>query len=314
MAFIKKPFRRLVEGPAAEADTYIDLGELAFEGEGGALGEPVEHLVKVAEVYRYEDVTDLTTHVYNGNILLIDFTSLSSDELALPLSRAAETELEHAVREERHVVRHARPDGILVRDDERRHAQGPEEMEEMEQVVPHVFEMGHRREHVERVDHDDGRLLLRMPSFEEVPKHAEPITDLLRALVLQAEPRDVDDEVLLRPQAQMPHRPEDRVAALLDGHLDPPPPRSTLPREDVEGEGGLHGPARAGDRDHGSARDPALDRCVQSANECGDPLVLGGGSRRRRGEGRHLLPQAGHLVSQLPELRPEFLGRLPGSP
>ncbi len=31
MAFIKKPFRRLSEG--AEADTYIDLGELNFEGE-----------------------------------------------------------------------------------------------------------------------------------------------------------------------------------------------------------------------------------------------------------------------------------------
>src|SRR2546428_12436913 len=81
MAFIKKPFRRLAEG--AEADTYIDLGELNFEGEAGVLGEPVEHLVKVAEVYRYEDIADLTTHVYNGNILMIDYTSLASDDLAL---------------------------------------------------------------------------------------------------------------------------------------------------------------------------------------------------------------------------------------
>ncbi len=97
MAFIKKPFKRLAEGgSAAEADTYIDLGELSFEGEGAALGEPVEHLVKVAEIYRYEDVTDLTTHVYNGNILLIDFTSLSSDELALKRITA---ELKAAVRD-----------------------------------------------------------------------------------------------------------------------------------------------------------------------------------------------------------------------
>src|SRR2546428_13739207 len=93
MAFIKKPFRRLSEG--AEADTYIDLGELNFEGEGGALGEPVEHLVKGAEVYRYEDIADLTTHVYNGNILLIDYTSLASDELALKRITA---ELKSAVR------------------------------------------------------------------------------------------------------------------------------------------------------------------------------------------------------------------------
>ena len=97
MAFIKKPLRRLAEGDT-EADTYIDLGELSFEGEGGggALGEPVDHLVKVAEVYRYEDVGDLTTHVYNGNILLIDYTSLSSDELALKRITA---ELKSAVRD-----------------------------------------------------------------------------------------------------------------------------------------------------------------------------------------------------------------------
>ena len=97
MAFIKKPFKRLAEGgSAAEADTYIDLGELTFDAEGGALGEPVEHLVKVAEVYRYEDVADLTTHVYNGNILLVDFTSLASDELALKRITA---ELKSAVRD-----------------------------------------------------------------------------------------------------------------------------------------------------------------------------------------------------------------------
>ena len=97
MAFIKKPFKRLAEGSsAAEADTYIDLGELSFDGEAGALGEPVEHLVKVAEIYRYEDVTDLTTHVYNGNILLIDFTSLSSDDLAL---KRITSELKSAIRD-----------------------------------------------------------------------------------------------------------------------------------------------------------------------------------------------------------------------
>ncbi|HLE46536.1 MAG TPA: cell division protein SepF, partial [Thermoplasmata archaeon] len=59
------------------------LGELALEEEGIALGEPIEHLVRVAEVYRYEDIGDLTTHVYNGSILLVDFTSIASDELAV---------------------------------------------------------------------------------------------------------------------------------------------------------------------------------------------------------------------------------------
>ncbi|TLZ74661.1 MAG: DUF552 domain-containing protein, partial [Methanobacteriota archaeon] len=54
------------------------------------------HLVKVAEVYRYEDIADLTTHVYNGNILMIDYTSLASDDLALKRITA---ELKSAVRD-----------------------------------------------------------------------------------------------------------------------------------------------------------------------------------------------------------------------
>ncbi len=83
MAFIKKPLRKLVEGgTAAETDSYIDLGELTFEDES-PLGQAAQHWVRVAEIYRYEDVGDLTTHVYNGDMLLVDFTSLANDELAL---------------------------------------------------------------------------------------------------------------------------------------------------------------------------------------------------------------------------------------
>lgn len=81
---MRKPFRRLAEGgAAAEADSYIDLGELTFEEEGAALGEPVQHLVRVAEVYRYEDISDLVTLVYNGSLLLVDFTAIANDELAV---------------------------------------------------------------------------------------------------------------------------------------------------------------------------------------------------------------------------------------
>jgi len=83
MAFIKKPFKKLVEGgTAAESDAYIDLGELTFE-DASPLGQTAEHWVRVAEVYRYEDLGDLTTHVYNGDMLLIDYSSLANDELAL---------------------------------------------------------------------------------------------------------------------------------------------------------------------------------------------------------------------------------------
>jgi len=84
MTFIKKGFRKTGDGAvAAEASSYIDLAELALEEEGIALGEPVEHLVRVAEIYRYEDIGDLTTHVYNGSILLVDFAAIGNDELAV---------------------------------------------------------------------------------------------------------------------------------------------------------------------------------------------------------------------------------------
>src|SRR5213594_727899 len=83
MAFIKKPLRKLVEGgSAAESDAYIDLGELTFE-DSSPLGQVAQHWVRVAEVYRYEDLGDLTTHIYNGDLLLIDYTTLANDELAL---------------------------------------------------------------------------------------------------------------------------------------------------------------------------------------------------------------------------------------
>ncbi len=83
MAFIKKPLKKIVEGgTAAESDAYIDLGELTFE-EDQPLGVQARNWVKVAEVYRYEDLGDLVTNVYNGDMLLIDFTALANDELAL---------------------------------------------------------------------------------------------------------------------------------------------------------------------------------------------------------------------------------------
>lgn len=83
MAFIKRPLKKLVDGgAAAESDAYIDLGELTFDDEQ-PLGQTAQHWVRVAEVYRYEDLGDLSTHVYNGDLLLVDYTALANDELAL---------------------------------------------------------------------------------------------------------------------------------------------------------------------------------------------------------------------------------------
>ncbi len=77
---LKKPFIRKQQEAVVEADRYIDLGELTFEGEG----EEGEYtMVKVAEIYRYEDVPKLLNEVYDGNVLIIDYSPISNDQVAL---------------------------------------------------------------------------------------------------------------------------------------------------------------------------------------------------------------------------------------
>ena len=76
----KKPFKRLREDTVVDADKYIDLGELVFEDE---MLEEASTTVKIAELHRYEDLNDLTKLVYGGHPLILDFTSIANDQLAL---------------------------------------------------------------------------------------------------------------------------------------------------------------------------------------------------------------------------------------
>ena len=66
----------------ADSDKFIDLGEMdtsEFELEG----ESARCEVKVAELHRFEDLASVTTQVYKGNILVIDFSAISSDDTAM---------------------------------------------------------------------------------------------------------------------------------------------------------------------------------------------------------------------------------------
>jgi uncharacterized protein len=66
----------------AESDKFIDLGEMDtsdFELEG----DSARAEVKVAELHRFEDLANVTTHVYKGNILVIDFSAIASDDAAM---------------------------------------------------------------------------------------------------------------------------------------------------------------------------------------------------------------------------------------
>ncbi|MGD0057050.1 MAG: cell division protein SepF [Methanomassiliicoccales archaeon] len=81
MPLLKKPFGKAKEEvQTVETDQYIDLGQLSFDESNPLQGKG---MVKVAEIYRYEDLSAVTQPVYNGNILLIDYSALSNDSLTL---------------------------------------------------------------------------------------------------------------------------------------------------------------------------------------------------------------------------------------
>src|SRR5207245_9188077 len=164
-------------------------------------------------------------------------------------------------------------------------------------------------EHVHRVDDDDVDLLALISSDEKIFQDAEPVPDLLGALVLDTEARDVDEEVFLGPEPMMAHRPEDRLSALLYAHVNPAATRGAVLDQDVQRERRLHRAARAGDRDHAAFRDPTLQGAIEPADVRWEALVPRRRSCGLDGQCGHLLPQPSDFVPQLPQFALEVLGR-----
>ncbi len=82
----KKPFSGAPESEQKEsmsAEQYIDLTEMVFEDEGLMDSEGASTLVKVGEMFRYEDLSSLTSQVYAGHIVIIDYTSIANDDLTM---------------------------------------------------------------------------------------------------------------------------------------------------------------------------------------------------------------------------------------
>lgn len=72
----KKPFPTPQETEPREtsgAEQYIDLTEMVFEDEGLMGTEGAQTVVKVGELFRYEDLSALTSQVYAGNIVVVDY-------------------------------------------------------------------------------------------------------------------------------------------------------------------------------------------------------------------------------------------------
>jgi SepF-like predicted cell division protein (DUF552 family) len=77
----RKPFGKIRdEVPTVESDQFIDLGAMSFEGEASSGGKGN---IKVAEVYRYEDLADITQPVYEGSVMLIDYSHIANDTESL---------------------------------------------------------------------------------------------------------------------------------------------------------------------------------------------------------------------------------------
>jgi SepF-like predicted cell division protein (DUF552 family) len=82
----KKPFPAGEENSPRDsisAEQYIDLTEMTFdEDELGGI-EGATSLVKVGELFRYEDLSALTKEVYDGNMVIVDYTSIANDDLTM---------------------------------------------------------------------------------------------------------------------------------------------------------------------------------------------------------------------------------------
>jgi SepF-like predicted cell division protein (DUF552 family) len=82
----KKPFPAAEESAPREtmgSEQYIDLTEMALEDEGLSGIESAKTVVKVGELFRYEDLSALTGEIYNDNIVIVDYTSIANDDLTM---------------------------------------------------------------------------------------------------------------------------------------------------------------------------------------------------------------------------------------
>ena len=68
--------------PVPDSEKFIDLGDIDIEGlemESGAGGMEL----RVAEVNTFEDLGPVVDQVYDGNMVLVDITALSTDDTAM---------------------------------------------------------------------------------------------------------------------------------------------------------------------------------------------------------------------------------------
>jgi uncharacterized protein len=65
-----------------EEGSFLDLGTMQFEDEAGALAGN-RGAVRMAEILRFEDLHSVTKLAYGGDIVILDYTSIANDQIAV---------------------------------------------------------------------------------------------------------------------------------------------------------------------------------------------------------------------------------------
>jgi SepF-like predicted cell division protein (DUF552 family) len=79
MALLRKKSQSDSDRGKTEGRKFIDLNSFRFPEEK----QGVTTTLKVAEIYRFEDVRRITDQVYGGNIVLLDCSNVSNDEILM---------------------------------------------------------------------------------------------------------------------------------------------------------------------------------------------------------------------------------------
>ena len=65
-----------------EEGSFLDLGAMQFEDEAEGLAA-AKAAVRMAEILRFEDLGPVSKLAYQGDIVLLDYTSISNDQVAV---------------------------------------------------------------------------------------------------------------------------------------------------------------------------------------------------------------------------------------
>jgi filamentous hemagglutinin family protein len=65
----------------SDGTDYIDLEEYTQGTE--MFDATASMMVRVAEIHKYDDLRDFANYVYQGNLLLLDFSAIANDEIVL---------------------------------------------------------------------------------------------------------------------------------------------------------------------------------------------------------------------------------------